>query len=144
MIASQDREALRQVFFDSLQKYQQKKPLSPLEEQVVEIITIHPEYQAILQDKLANLDKDYLPEMGQTNPFLHMSAHIGLREQISTNRPAGIQSIFMQLAKRLDGDTHLAEHQMMDCMMTVLWQSARAQCEPDENVYLRELKKLLC
>ena len=38
--------------------------------------------------------KDYLPEMGDTNPFLHMSMHMAIKEQLSIDQPAGIRRTF--------------------------------------------------
>jgi hypothetical protein len=88
-----------------------------------------------------NLDMDYTVEGAETNPFLHMGLHLGIREQIATNRPAGIRAVFEQLAAR-DGDAHTAEHRMIDCLAEILWEAQRAGRPPDEMRYLENLRQL--
>ena len=53
---------------------------------------IHPEYHHIFKSN-ASLEQEYFVEQGQTNPYLHMSLHMSLHEQISTDRPAGIKAL---------------------------------------------------
>lgn len=138
----QDRNQLRQMFFHSWQKHQQRQTLTSLELSIVSIIELHPEYHAIIQNPDSNLDRDFTPEMGQTNPFLHMSMHIALHEQISTNRPEGIQSLYERLCHKYQ-HPHDAEHAMMECLGEALWQAQRNQQLPDEQAYLTCLNKLL-
>ena len=78
----QDRTELRQMFFTSWKKHQNQQLMEPLEAVVAKIIELHPEYHSLLEDENAQLDKDYTPEMGQTNPFLHMAMHISIQEQL--------------------------------------------------------------
>ena len=94
MFYSNDRQQLRQSFFDAWQKLQYKKPLSPLEMQIAQVIVDHPEYHQLFNHPDKYLDKDYLPEFGETNPFLHLSLHLSIRDQVSTNRPPGMKKIF--------------------------------------------------
>ena len=115
--------------------------MEPLEAMVVDVVSIHPEYHNMLE-KSHELDQDYLPENGQTNPFLHMGMHITLREQFSTNRPTGITGIYQQLLIKL-GDTHEAEHEMMECLAETLWQAQQKSSHPDEDFYLNCLRKHL-
>ena len=86
--------------------------------------------------------KDYLPEAGETNPFLHMGLHLGLREQLQTNRPAGIQIIYKNLQQKLENQ-HTVEHQMMECLAQCLWEAQRNQSAPNEELYLEKLQHLL-
>jgi hypothetical protein len=130
-----DRNELRRMFFDSWRKTQNNEPLEPLENLIAEIIRLHPEYHALLEDEAANLDKDYTPEMGQTNPFLHMAMHISIQEQLQTDRPAGIRSLYQQLMSR-QGDAHEVEHTMMECLGQMIWQAQRDNCPPNEQLYL--------
>jgi len=96
---SEQRDKLREFYYTSWEKHrQQKEKLSPLEQQIVTIIKEHPEYHKILEDKDACLSATYLPEMGDTNPFLHLGMHIGLREQVLTDRPTGIAELYQRLA----------------------------------------------
>ena len=92
------RDQIRQFYCDSWEKHRnQKETLTPLEQQVVALIKEHPEYHALLENKDASVSADYLPELGDTNPFLHLSMHLGLREQIITNRTPGISELYEQL-----------------------------------------------
>ena len=113
MIFGQDRNELRKMYADAWQRHCEKLPLTPLDAQIAAVIEWHPEYHDdVTSDEL---DRDYTPDGGKTNPFLHMGLHLGIREQLATNRPAGIDSIFSKLASNL-GDAHAAEHQMIDCL----------------------------
>ncbi len=133
-----DRNQLRQMYKTAWQKFQQQQTLSPLEIQITDVIKEHPEYH----DFVLQLDKDFLPELGQTNPFLHMGLHLGLREQISTNRPAGIGQIYQQLIQ-IKGSAHDAEHAMIECLAEAMWSAQTNNTAPDEMRYLNTLKKLL-
>lgn len=139
MIFSQDRDTLRKMYADAWQKRLDGEALSPLEGQIVAVVELHPEYHDEVAGK--ELDKDYLPEAGRTNPFLHMGLHLGLREQVATDRPAGIASIFSNLAARL-GDPHEAEHRMIECLAETLWEAQRDNRPPDEALYLERLRKI--
>ncbi len=133
------RDNTRQFFFDSWHKYQEKKPLQPLEQQVCDIISIHPEYHPMLAKQ--QIEKDYLPEAGETNPFLHMGLHLGLREHIATNRPNGIQTIYQTLAPKM-ASLHDLEHQMIECLAEALWQSQQYGTPLNEQAYLNCLQQL--
>ena len=111
----QDRTELRQMFFTSWKKHQSKQLMEPLEAVVAKIIELHPEYHTLLEDENAQLDKDYTPEMGQTNPFLHMAMHISIQEQLSTKRPPGIEQLHQSILKK-NKDPHETEHLMMECL----------------------------
>ena len=140
MIFGQDRNELRKMYADAWQKYSGKLPLSPLEAQIVGVIEWHPEYH----DDIAgdDLDRDYTPDGGQTNPFLHMGLHLGIREQVATDRPAGIAKIHATLAANA-GDAHLAEHQMIECLAETLWEAQNQNGAPDEQKYLARLQRLI-
>ncbi len=131
-----DRQQLRKAYADAWQKFQQQQPMTPLQQQIAEVIKEHPEYHPSLQQ----LQADYLPENGQTNPFLHMGMHLGLREQLSTNRPPGILECYQALCKKHQS-SHDAEHEMMDCLAEAIWQAQKLGTAPDESAYLACLKK---
>ena len=138
MIFGQDRNELRRMYADAWQKRLDGKVLSPLEAQIAQVVEEHPEYQGAVT---GDLGKDFGVEGGQTNPFLHMGLHLGVREQVATDRPAGIAGIFRALAARA-GDSHDAEHRMIDCLAETLWESQRQNRPPDEATYLERLRKL--
>jgi hypothetical protein len=139
MIFGEDRNELRKMYKDAWQKRCDESPLTPLEAQISDVVEWHPEYHGdVTSDEL---DKDYTPDGGQTNPFLHMGLHLGIREQVATNRPAGISGIFATLAGKL-GDAHAAEHQMIDCLAETLWEAQSQNTAPDEHNYLQRLHQL--
>ncbi len=138
MIFGQDRDELRRMYRDAWHKQTNQQPLSPLESQIAAVVAEHPEYQEALAGEL---DKDYSVEGAETNPFLHMGLHLGIREQIATNRPAGIRKVFEQLAAKT-GDAHAAEHRMIDCLAEALWEAQRSGQPPDEQRYLEKLQRL--
>ena len=138
MIFGQNRNELRKMYADAWQKRSDGQVLSPLEAQIAQVVEEHPEYHGAVT---GDLDKDFAVEGGQTNPFLHMGLHLGIREQVATNRPAGIAAVFKALAARL-GDPHEAEHRMIDCLAETLWESQRHTQPPDEAAYLEKLRRL--
>lgn len=138
----QDRTELRSLFFSAWKKHQNNQIMEPLELDIVRIIERHPEYHSLLQNEAAELDRDYTPEMGQTNPFLHMAMHISIHEQLSTRRPPGIEQIYQSLLKK-QGDEHAAEHMMMECLGKMLWEAQSQNKMPDENDYIDCLKQCL-
>ena len=136
-----DRNSLRRYYCTVWNKAQAGQPLEPLEHRIASVIRAHPEYQPALADAETALGREYLPEMGQTNPFLHMGMHIAIHEQLGSNRPDGILEVYQQLCRRL-GDSHAAEHAMMESLGETLWEAQRDHREPDERVYLERLQRL--
>ena len=148
----QDREQLRQFYFEVWRKKRlpaASQPLEPLEQLVASVIEQHPEYHALLEqpanstdaDSVSALHRDYAPDDGQTNPFLHMGMHIALHEQLLSDRPAGIRPLYQRLCQ-LSGDIHRAEHRMLDVLGETLWEAQRSGQAPDETDYLRRLQAL--
>ncbi len=116
------------------------QPLEPLEHLIAGVIREHPEYQSALADAENVLGREYTPEMGETNPFLHMGMHLAIQEQLGGHRPEGILEVYQQLCRRMTG--HAAEHQMMECLGETLWEAQRNGVGPDERVYLERLRRL--
>lgn len=136
-----NRNELRQAWLDAWRKHRAGLPLEPLERLIAAVILEHPEYHALLDRPDAAMERDYAPEAGETNPFLHMGMHIALHEQIATNRPAGVAAIHQRLSRRA-GDAHAAEHRMMDALGETLWEAQRNNAPPDEQRYLERLEQL--
>ncbi len=136
----QSRDEIRQTYLSVWQKMQSQSVLEPMESIIADVISLHPEYHRVLDQKDQLMSQEYTPEGGQTNPFLHMGMHIALREQTSTDRPPGIQAIHHKLVKRLG--LHEAEHAMMECLGQALWQAQRDNSVPNEGKYLECLKRL--
>jgi hypothetical protein len=134
-----DRDSMRRYYLQCWQKFQQKQPMDALEQQVASVIAEHPEYHALLERTDSALQRDYLPENAETNPFLHMGLHLGIREQVATNRPTGIRELYQQLVIQYGHND--AEHRMMDCLAESIWLAQRNQTAPNEAAYLECLKK---
>lgn len=141
MFYGDQRDETRQFYFTVWEKMQSKAPLIPLEAQIASVLDWHPEYHSLFS-KGDNKDADYTIEQGQSNPFLHMGMHLALREQLSTNRPFGIQEIHQKYCDAL-GDSHSAEHLMIESLGEILWQAQRNHQAPDEQKYLQLLTERL-
>jgi hypothetical protein len=137
-----ERNQMRQVFFEAWRKQQTGEAMQPLEEQVAGVVRQHPEYHELLNNRESGLSREFHPEAGESNPFLHMAMHISLQEQISTDRPAGIGELYRRLSQRL-GDSHEAEHQLMECLAQMLWEAQTANRMPDEAAYLDCIRRLV-
>ncbi len=136
-----DRVKMRSFFTSAWKKAKNGEALIPLENLVAEVIKQHPEYHKMLEGPEDLLDKDYTPDGGESNPFLHMGMHISIQEQLMTDRPVGIRSQYQRLLKR-DGDGHTVEHKMMECLGKMLWEAQRENRIPDEQAYLRTISRL--
>ena len=136
----QSRDEIRQVYLKVWQKMQNQSVLEPLEAIIADVIKLHPEYHSLLETGETAKQKDFSPEDGQTNPFLHMGMHITLREQAGGDRPAGILDIYQKLVQQKG--IHETEHAMMECLGQTLWNAQRHDTIPDENAYLACLRQL--
>jgi hypothetical protein len=139
MIFGQDRLELRRMYADAWRKARDGEVLSPLESQIAQVIADHPEYQAAVSGE--DLDASFTPERGQTNPFLHMGLHLALRDQVATDRPPGIRTVFNAIAARSPNRLD-AEHRAIDCLAETLWEAQGRNKVPDEQQYLEKLKRL--
>lgn len=136
-----DRGELREVFFRAWQRYQARQPLEGAERLVVAAALRHPEYHTLLASPDSARDRDFSPEDGTVNPFLHLGMHIAIEEQLSVDRPAGIRAHYSALIGRL-GDEHEAQHAMMECLGEAVWRAQREGGTPDESAYLECLAHL--
>ena len=138
---NQSRDELRRVYVEAWRKRREGLPIEPLEAQVADVIALHPEYHAALERGEDGLVRDYTPEGGQSNPFLHMGLHLAVRDQISTDRPAGLRKAFESLAQR-SGSAHEAEHRIIECLAEAMWEAQRSGRPPDEAAYLQRVLRL--
>ncbi|CAG9184447.1 hypothetical protein LMG23994_05391 [Cupriavidus pinatubonensis] len=134
------REEVRRFFCDAWQKQLTGGVLTPLEAIAVDWIREHPEYHALLTDTEGALAQDYTPEQGQTNPFLHLSMHLSISEQVSIDQPPGIRQAYEALTQRLDSP-HEAQHQIMECLGEMLWQAQRSGLPPDGAQYVDAVRR---
>ena len=139
MIFSNDRNTLRLMYVHAWQKRLQNLPMDALEHMIADVIAMHPEYHTLLNDKERALAYEENSEQGSSNPFLHLGMHLGLREQISTDRPAGIRAAYEKLLQRT-GDVMESEHRMIACLLRTLQDAAGR--EPDEQSYLECIRRI--
>jgi len=136
------RQQARDLFFDTWEKYSSSQTLEGLEKTVLEVVLLHPEYHALLDQRDTHVDRDYPPESGKLNPFLHLSLHLAVAEQLAIDQPPGIAEVFASLAVR-NGDRHAALHVVLDCLGETIWQANRSGSPPDQSAYLACLHEQL-
>lgn len=126
---------VRRFFCEVLRKQRAGEPLTPMEALAAPWVDAHPEYHADLADVDAALAAVYTVEAGRTNPFLHLSMHLSIAEQVSIDQPGGIRQAFGVLAARR-GSAHEAHHEIMECLGEMIWASQRSGLPPDGLAYL--------
>lgn len=141
LFAGASRDELRRVYLDAWTRDRAAMPLTPVQAQVAAVIREHPEYHGWLERGDAALSEEFTPARGLPNPFLHLGMHLALREQVATDRPAGIRAAAERLAVR-SGSRHAAEHAMMEALGATLWEAQRSGAAPDERVYLERIQRL--
>jgi hypothetical protein len=132
------REQVRDMFFDTWRKYRAGEPLVGMESIALDVILAHPEYHVMLSVPAQYRDKDYTDE---GNPFLHMSLHMALEEQLSIDQPPGIAARFSTLMNKHGGERHGALHDALECLGETMWRSQRDSVPPDAAAYLDCLTK---
>lgn len=131
---------VRRFFCETYRKYRANEILTPLEAIARDWIMQHPEYANALADIDTALTADYSVENGATNPFLHLSMHLSIAEQVSIDQPQGIRAAFQSLAQRRDSE-HEAHHQIMECLGEMVWTSQRSGLPPDGAAYIECVKR---
>jgi hypothetical protein len=129
------RDQVRQFFFDAWRKFKASEPLTPLEGMALQVMQVHPEYHAVLDAPERYREQEYFPEMGETNPFLHMSLHLSIQEQLSIDQPPGIVAAYRALLQK-HGEEMAAQHDLMDCLAETVWRAQRDRSAPDAAAYL--------
>ncbi|MCD6042352.1 MAG: hypothetical protein K0R40_1955 [Burkholderiales bacterium] len=126
------RADVRETFFGAWRKYRDGQPLVGIEALVLDVILAHPEYHEVLANPERSRDRDYVDE---SNPFLHMSLHMALEEQLSIDQPPGIVARFAELLART-GERHDALHEALECLAETVWRAQRDRAAPDAAAYL--------
>ena len=129
------RSQAREFLFDLWEKHRAGVPLTPLESIAIAIVLEHPEYHGYLGDRERYLERDWKPEGGETNPFLHLQMHLAIEEQVSIDQPPGIRNAIEALARK-HGSMHDARHDVMDCLAEAIWNAQRHGAAMDNASYL--------
>jgi hypothetical protein len=134
------QEQVRRFFCDTYTKYLAKQLLTPMEDMAARWIVEHPEYHAALSDVEAAVQMQFSVENGQTNPFLHLSMHLTIAEQVSIDQPIGIRPAWQQLRAKL-GTEHDAAHVIMEALGSMIWTAQRNGSAPDGQAYVDDVKR---
>ena len=128
------REQVRHFFCESWRKHRERLILEGAEATAADLIAEHPEYHPLLEKPEASMEQEFTPEGGQMNPFLHLSLHLAIAEQISIDQPKGIKAAYFALRQKME--VHDAEHAIMECLGETLWRSQRERKPMDGEAYL--------
>lgn len=131
---------VRRFFCEAYRKHRANEILTPLEAIARDWVAQHPEYADQLADVESALAADYSVERAQSNPFLHLSMHLSIAEQISIDQPPGIRAAYQALANKLQSE-HEAHHQIMECLGEMIWASQRSGLPPDGAAYIDCVKR---
>jgi hypothetical protein len=138
------RDEVREFFFTTWHKFKQNLALTDLEKIALGVIHMHPEYHSILDAPLQFKHQEYFPEFSETNPFLHMSLHLSILEQISINQPIGIADTYEQLKLKYQDEhqyEHNAQHDILECLAECIWNAQHNNSALDANYYVQLLKQ---
>ena len=130
---------VRRFFCEALRKQRAGEILTPMDAIAADWITHHPEYHDALLDVDAAIARDYSVEGGQSNPFLHLSMHLSIEEQVSIDQPPGIRAACQALSQRLG--PHDAHHEIMECLGQMIWTSQRNSTPPDTAAYVECVRR---
>ncbi|MDR2924956.1 MAG: DUF1841 family protein [Azoarcus sp.] len=133
------REQVREFFADAWRKYQAKEVLTAMETVAVGIVLEHPEYHPLLA-KPDVVTREFTSKDGQTNPFLHMSLHLAIEEQLSIDQPPGIRAAFETL-RRIKGGRHNAMHEILECLGETMFRALRDNASPDGTSYINSIRR---
>ena len=129
------RDQVRRYFVEAWRKHREGGIVEPLEDVAARIVALHPEYHALLESGEEALGRDFSPEAGQTNPFLHLSLHMAIEEQLAIDQPPGIRAAFERILARA-GDRHEALHAVLECLGETIWRAQREGKPLDGEAYL--------
>ncbi|SRR5579885_1835216 len=126
------RDQVRDFFFETWRKYRAGQPLAGLEALGLDIVLLHPEYHEVLGARERHKGRDF---SGESNPFLHMSLHLALEEQLQVDQPPGVRAAFEAILARA-GDRHAALHEAIECLAETVWRAQKDRAPPDAGLYL--------
>ena len=133
------RDQVRRFFCEAWRKHRAREILDGAEAVAADLITHHPEYHKLLENPEAAVEKDFTPESGQMNPFLHLSLHLAIAEQISIDQPHGIKAAYFALRQKME--VHDAEHALMECLGETIWRSQREGQPMDGEAYIESVRR---
>lgn len=139
MLFDPSREQVRRFFCESWRKHRERLILEGAEATAADLIAEHPEYHALLENPQTAIEQEFSPEGGQMNPFLHLSLHLAIAEQISIDQPNGIKAAYAALRQKME--VHDAEHAIMECLGETIWRAQRNRAPMDGEAYLECVRR---
>lgn len=139
---SPTRDQARRFFVEAWDREKRGLELTQLQRMAAGIVALHPEYHGLLEGGEAAVAREWTPEQGETNPFLHLSLHLAVEEQLSIDQPPGIVALFASLLLSRT-DRHAALHEVLECLGETVWQAQRNAAAPDANAYLDCIRRRL-
>ncbi len=134
------RDQVRQFFIDAWRKHRAREVVSPLEDAAIRLVMLHPEYHGLLEESETALAREWTPESGEANPFLHLSLHLAVEEQLGIDQPAGLRAAFeARLARH--GERHAALHDVLECLGETMWRAQKSQSPPDGEAYIECVRR---
>lgn len=133
------REDVRRFFRNAWADLQAGRPLQGNALLAAQIASKHPEYHAVLSPAQPGADAEITASSRHTPPFLHLSLHLAVEEQLRIDQPPGIRACYLDLLSRL-GEEHAAQHVLLECLGEVLWEAQRRGAIPDSADYLTRLR----
>jgi hypothetical protein len=140
MLIQPSQADVRRFFCGVYAKAKTAETLEPMEMLVSQWIDEHPEYHAELSDVDAALANMLNDDPNRTNPFLHLSMHLTISEQVSIDQPRGIRQAVELLAKRR-GSLHTAHHEVMDSLGEMVWAAQRSGTPFDGARYIASVRR---
>ncbi len=140
-----DRNTLRahrQIFWDAWQKAQADLPLNAMEVRISRVIQMHPEYHHFFNDMEDFLDRDFQVDDGM-NPYLHLSLHLAIEEQLATKQPIEAAQILEREVVERKHERHDAIHIILEVLAETVYESQRDGREIDPLAYAYKLKLIL-
>jgi hypothetical protein len=149
MTEEQEREpgreqlrAHRQVFWDAWQRAKDNLPLDAMQVRIARVIEMHPEFHHYFDDMERFLERDFHVDDGM-NPYLHLSLHLALEEQIATRQPPEVGSALEYLMTTKGIGRHDALHFILEILAESVYFAQREGKEPDVLLYLTRIRELM-
>ena len=133
------RDQVRHFFCEAWRKHRERLPLVGAEVAAADLAARHPEYHPFLDDPARAVEGEWTPEGGQMNPFLHLSLHLAIHEQLAIDQPPGIRAAYDALRAKME--PHAAEHVLLECLGETIWRAQREGGQMDAADYVDRIRR---
>lgn len=133
-------EQARSFFIEVWNKYKLSRIMTPIEETTATWILKHPQFHNDLSNK-ESIKNIYNSNCQESNPFLHLSMHLTVSEQLIIDQPYGIKAVYKKLI--MNNDPHTAAHKIIKCLTLTIRNSQDQGTALDSNKYIRLIRELV-